>query len=78
MDFRPVEAVGAVSRVNEKRTTDETAPPFAIDGSIPMEDDTYNASPGEQDSALEENTIEELQEDEPRCQAHSPMNLQRL
>jgi len=54
-----------VSRVNEKRTTDETAPPFAIDGSIPMEDDTYNASPGEQDSGLEENTIEELQDDEP-------------
>ena len=49
MDVRPVGAVAAVSPVNMKRTADDLAPPFAIDGTIPMEEDSYDVSANEQD-----------------------------
>ena len=58
MELRPVGAIAAVSPVNVKRTADDIAPPFAIDGTIPMEEDSYNASANEQDGELEDDPRE--------------------
>ena len=62
MDLRPVGAITAVSPVNVKRTVDDVEPPFAIDGTISVEEDSYSASG--QDRGLEEDDVEELNDDE--------------
>jgi hypothetical protein len=65
MDLRPVEQIGAVSRVHLKPNAADVAPPFAIDGPGRMEEDSYSAGAERPDRGLEEEDAEELKEEEP-------------
>ena len=62
MDLRPVEAIAAINPVNVGPAPDEVTPPFAIDGTVPTDDDSYSASTDEQDRSLEEAEPEESDE----------------
>lgn len=64
MDFRPIEAIRAVSPVNLNRPADGVAPPFAIDGSVPMGDDSCDERDSEQERDLEKDNIEERDDEE--------------
>ena len=59
MDLRPVEAIGAIRKVNLKQAAEDVAPPFAIDGTARMEKNSYSAGAKQQDRGLEQEDAEE-------------------
>lgn len=64
MDLSPVGAITAVSPVKRKRSSDDVEPPFAIDSTIPMEDNSCDASKEEPSRGLEEDDPTELEDEE--------------
>jgi len=63
MDVRPVGAIAAIRPVNEKRPENVT-PPFAIDGTVPMDDGASSANANAEDCDLEEDVLDELMNEE--------------
>jgi hypothetical protein len=64
MDLRPVDAVAAVRPVNVKRTTEDVAPPFALNRPGRMEEDSYDANTGQPNRGLEEDGPDEPEHEE--------------
>jgi hypothetical protein len=62
MDFRPVEAIGAIRPVSLKRPAENVEPPFAIDGAGRMDEDSYGAESKQPNRGLEEADVDELKE----------------
>jgi len=60
MDLRPVEAIAGITPASVKKTGEDIAPPFAVDGAARMEEDSYSADANQQQRGLEEEEPEKL------------------
>ena len=59
MDLPPVGAIAAIRPVNERRPAEDVTPPFAIDGTVSIDDAGNSADANAADCDLGEDNLEE-------------------